>query len=170
MGEMEYIDRANDRVLNKFRSDLQEYENNENIQLEPFSATLESLLSSSTKDEIKELFGQEVSSSVTNIVHAGYSCLNLIHFFTYGPEETRCWTIQRGTLAPQAAAVIHSDFEKGFVSVEVCSFPDFVGCGGTEAAVKAANLCRTLGKTYVVEDGDIVNFKINQSALTKNKK
>jgi obg-like ATPase 1 len=88
-----------------------------------------------------------------------------------GETEVRCWTILKGTLAPQAAGVIHSDFERGFIKAEVCSFEDFktLATGKSMAEVKAAGRYRMEGKTYVVEDGDIIHFMFNVTAQPKKK-
>jgi len=86
----------------------------------------------------------------------------LIHFFTSGSDEVKCWTIRNGTKAPQAAGVIHTDFEKGFICAEVMKFDDFKELG-TELAVKTAGKYRQEGKTYQVCDGDIIFFRFNPS-------
>ena len=86
--------------------------------------------------------------------------LGLINYFTVGEKETRAWTIKRGTKAPQAAAVIHTDFERGFIRAEVISYADFVACGG-EAKAREKGLLRLEGKEYVVQDGDCMNFRFN---------
>ena len=93
----------------------------------------------------------------------------MIHFFTAGPDEVKCWTVRKGNKAPQAAGVIHTDFERGFISAEVMKYDDFLKCG-TEAEVKKAGLVRTEGKHYVVNDGDIIYFKFNVSDPGKKKK
>lgn len=90
------------------------------------------------------------------------------YFFTAGPDEVKAWTIKRGTFAPQAAGRIHSDFEKGFIMAEVMKFDDFRE-HGSEAAVKAAGKYRQQGKSYVVEDGDIIFFKFNTPSQPKKK-
>merc|ERR1712232_1065594 len=85
------------------------------------------------------------------IIHAGYEALGLFHFFTVGEDEVRGWTIRQGTKAPQAAGVIHTDFEKGFIGADVYSYADLMECG-TEAAVKAAGKLQQKGRDYVVQD------------------
>jgi GTP-binding protein YchF len=99
-------------------------------------------------------------SGLDRLAHAGYALLNLITFFTAGPKEVRAWTVRAGTHAPQAAGVIHSDFERGFICAETYHFRDLVA-KGSEAAVKEAGLLRQEGKEYVVQDGDIFHFKFN---------
>ncbi|MDR3496534.1 MAG: redox-regulated ATPase YchF [Ancalomicrobiaceae bacterium] len=94
------------------------------------------------------------------LIRAGYDLLGLITYFTCGPKETRAWTIVRGTKAPQAAGVIHSDFERGFIRAQTIAYDDFVALGG-EAAAKEAGKARDEGKEYVVADGDILLFRFN---------
>jgi GTP-binding protein YchF len=94
------------------------------------------------------------------LIHAGYRLLGLITYFTAGPKETRAWTVPRGTKAPQAAGVIHSDFERGFIRAQTISYEDFVTLGG-EVAAKEAGRARDEGKDYVVQDGDVILFKFN---------
>jgi hypothetical protein len=96
-------------------------------------------------------------SGLNKLVKASYRLLDLITYFTAGPMETKAWTIRRGTKAPQAAGVIHTDFEKGFIRAEVVSWRDYIDCGG-EAAAREKGLLRTEGKDYVVKDGDICHF------------
>ena len=94
------------------------------------------------------------------LIRAGYELLNLITYFTAGPKETRAWTIVRGTKAPQAAGVIHTDFERGFIRAQTIAYTDFVTLGG-EVAAKEAGKARDEGKEYVVQDGDVMLFKFN---------
>jgi ribosome-binding ATPase len=97
-------------------------------------------------------------TGLTRVIRAGYTLLDLITYFTAGPKETRAWTITRGTKAPQAAGVIHTDFEKGFIRAETTAFADFVACGG-ETGAKEQGKMRLEGKDYVVQDGDIMMFR-----------
>ena len=97
---------------------------------------------------------------LNRFIRAGYDLLGLMSYFTAGPKEARAWTIRKGMLAPQAAGVIHSDFEKGFIRAEVVAFDDFVACGG-ESGAKDAGKWRLEGKDYVVADGDVVHFRFN---------
>ena len=94
------------------------------------------------------------------LIRAGYALLGLITYFTAGPNEVRAWTITRGTRAPQAAGVIHTDFEKGFIRAQTIAYDDFIGLGGEQAA-KEAGKARDEGKDYVVQDGDVMLFKFN---------
>jgi len=86
--------------------------------------------------------------------------LDLVTFLTTGPKETRAWTVHRGATAPQAAGVIHSDFERGFICAEVITYDDFVACGSEQAAKEAGKM-RQEGRDYVVQDGDVVHFRFN---------
>jgi GTP-binding protein YchF len=99
-------------------------------------------------------------SGLDRVIRAGYGLLGLITYFTVGPKETRAWTITRGTRAPQAAAVIHNDFERGFIACETIAYDDFVACKG-EAGAKEAGRMRVEGKEYVVKDGDVLLFRFN---------
>ena len=94
------------------------------------------------------------------VIRAGYRLLGLQTYFTAGPKEVRAWTVRSGATAPQAASVIHTDFEKGFIRVEVIGFDDFVE-GGGEAGAKEAGKWRLEGKDYLVQDGDVVHFRFN---------
>jgi obg-like ATPase 1 len=108
-------------------------------------------------------------SVLNKVIVQGYKELNLIYYFTAGEKEVRCWTILDGSLAPQAAGVIHSDFERGFIKAEVCSFEDFktISTKPSMAEVKTAGKYRQEGKTYVVNDGDIIHFQFNVTAKKK---
>ena len=92
------------------------------------------------------------------LIRAGYELLHLVTYFTAGPKETRAWTITQGTRAPQAAGVIHSDFEKGFIRAETIAYPDYVALKG-EAGAREAGKLRLEGKDYVVADGDVLHFR-----------
>ena len=110
--------------------------------------------------------GVLAAGALARIVSTGYSTLNLIHFFTAGHDEVKCWTVRRGTKAPQAAGTIHSDFEKGFVCAEVMTFNDFKEYG-SEQEVKLQGKYRQEGRNYVVNDGDIMFFRANTSGMKK---
>ncbi len=97
-------------------------------------------------------------AGLDRLIRAGYALLQLVTFFTVGPKETRAWTVTRGAKAPQAAGVIHSDFEHGFIRAETIAYPDYVACGG-EAGAREAGKMRLEGKDYVVQDGDIMHFR-----------
>uniref|UniRef100_A0A0D9X5A2 Obg-like ATPase 1 n=1 Tax=Leersia perrieri TaxID=77586 RepID=A0A0D9X5A2_9ORYZ len=99
---------------------------------------------------------------IPKIIKTGFAAIHLIYFFTAGPDEVKCWQIRRQTKAPQAAGTIHTDFERGFICAEVMKFDDLKELG-SESAVKAAGKYKQEGKTYVVQDGDIIFFKFNVS-------
>src|SRR5690606_38037807 len=99
-------------------------------------------------------------SGVSRLIRASYRLLNLITYFTAGVQEVRAWTINQNTKAPQAAGVIHSDFEKGFIRAEVIKYADYLSYG-SEQAIKEAGKLNVEGKEYVVEDGDVMHFRFN---------
>ena len=109
--------------------------------------------------EYLEMNGLE-ESGLDRLISAGYKLLDLITYFTAGPKETRAWTVTRGTKAPQAAGVIHTDFERGFIRAQTIAYVDYVELGG-ETAAKDAGKARDEGKEYLVKDGDIMLFKFN---------
>ena len=118
-----------------------------------------SILNEDEKKEYLELMNME-EPVLNKIIFKGYQMLDLETFFTAGPNEIRAWTIKNGSLAPNAAGVIHSDFERGFIKAEVIDFEDFIGCSGEQGAKEKGKL-RLEGKEYVVKDGDIIHFKFN---------
>ncbi len=99
-------------------------------------------------------------TGLTRVIRAGYQLLGLITFFTAGPKEARAWTVEKHARAPQAAGVIHSDFERGFIRAETIAYQDFIACGG-ETGAKDAGKMRAEGKDYVVQDGDVLLFRFN---------
>lgn len=116
-------------------------------------------LDDADRTEFLESLGIE-EPGLNRVIRAGYKLLGLHHYFTAGPKEARAWTIRVGTRAPQAAAVIHTDFEKGFIRAEVIGFDDYIACKG-EAGAKDAGKWRLEGKDYEVQDGDVVLFRFN---------
>ncbi|KAI9294840.1 GTP-binding protein YchF [Neoconidiobolus thromboides FSU 785] len=143
--------------------------NNPGDLLIPFSAALEYDLSMATKEEREEKLKElGTVSAFPKIITSGYSALQLFYYFTYGPKEVRAWTVRKGSKAPQAAGVIHTDFERGFIMAEIMKYKDLHELG-TEAAVKAAGKYLQKGKDYIVEDGDIIFFKFNVTAPAKKK-
>lgn len=111
-------------------------------------------------------------SMLPRIVKCGYRQLKLQYYFTAGEKEVRCWTVAQGATAPQAAGVIHTDFETGFIKLECCSYEDFIQCNKGEksmASVKAAGKYRQEGKNYIVQDGDICHFLFNKATGGKKK-
>jgi GTP-binding protein YchF len=128
----------------------------------PISAQVEAEIAELDEEERKaflEELGLE-KSGLDRLVSAAYRLLGLITYFTAGEKEVRAWTIREGTKAPQAAGVIHSDFERGFIRAEVVSYEDLVACGSL-AAAREKGLLRLEGKDYVVHDGDIMTFRFN---------
>ncbi len=111
------------------------------------------------KGEFLKDLGLE-ESGLDKMTRAGYKLLSLETYFTAGVQEVRAWTIQKGTKAPQAAGVIHTDFERGFIKAEVIAYKDFISSGGEQGA-KEKGLLRIEGKEYVVSDGDVVHFRFN---------
>ncbi len=111
------------------------------------------------RQEFLETLGLE-ETGLARVIRSGFALLDLITFFTVGPKEARAWTLQKGLKAPQAAGVIHTDFERGFIRAETISYDDFIACGG-EAPAKEAGKMRLEGKEYPVQDGDIFHFLFN---------
>jgi ribosome-binding ATPase YchF (GTP1/OBG family) len=99
-------------------------------------------------------------TGLEQVIHKGYHALGLISFFTRGPKEVRAWTVRRGAKASEAAGVIHTDFERGFIRAEVIPFETYIRFG-SEAAAKAAGEMRVEGREYVVQDGDVIHFRFN---------
>lgn len=132
-----------------------------NVRAVKISAKLEAELADLPEAEAKEYLkslGME-QTGLERLIAESYQLLNLITFFTSGPKETRAWTVKAGSKAPEAAGVIHSDFEKGFIRAEVCAWDDFVKYGG-EAGVKEKGLYRIEGKDYTIKDGDVCYFRV----------
>ena len=114
-------------------------------------------------DEDKKIFLADMGMDepgLARVIRAGYTLLGLQTYFTVGPKEARAWTVPVGATAPQAAGVIHTDFERGFIRAEVAAYDDFVACGG-ELGAKEAGKLRLEGKDYVVRDGDVMHFRFN---------
>jgi len=128
------------------------------------------VISAKIEEEIAQLdpeeagmFLQELGleeAGLDRMIRAGYELLQLETYFTAGPKEARAWTIPKGTHAPQAAGVIHGDFERGFIRAETIAYDDYVSHGGEQAA-KDAGKMRVEGKSYVVKDGDVLHFLFN---------
>jgi obg-like ATPase 1 len=137
----------------------------------PYSVAYEKKLAEAASDEerAKIIAETKVESALGKIITSGYYALDLIHYFTSGEDEVKCWTIRKGLKAPQAAGVIHTDFERGFISAEVMKFEDLLALG-TENEVKKEGKVRTEGKNYEVQDGDIIYFKFNVSDPGAKKK
>jgi len=117
------------------------------------------LLEDEERQEYLELM--EMDEPVLNkIIFKGYAILGLQTYFTAGPQEIRAWTIKSNATAPNAAGVIHTDFERGFIKAEVIGFDDYIACNG-ESGAKENGKLRLEGKEYIVKDGDVVHFKFN---------
>ena len=137
----------------------------------PFSAEYEKEVldtAGSPELEARQKAAEELGapSMITKITQTGYTHLQLIHYFTAGEDEVKCWTIRKGTKAPGAAGVIHTDFERGFICAEVQAYDDLARLG-SEAEVRAAGLYHQKGKDYEVNDGDVIFFKFNVTAQPK---
>jgi obg-like ATPase 1 len=128
-----------------------------------FEDELVDLDKAATEAKFKEL---EVTSALPKIIKTAFTMVNLILFYTAGPDEVKAWIIRKGYKAPQAAGVIHTDFERGFICAEVMSFNELKE-KGSEAAMKAAGRYRQEGKTYEVQDGDVIFFKFNVTTAKK---
>ncbi len=126
------------------------------------SARIEEEISQLDADEA-EMFLSEMGleePGLDRLIRAGYELLHLETYFTVGPKEARAWTIRQGTAAPQAAGVIHGDFERGFIRAETIAYDDFVACNGEQGAKEAGKM-RAEGKSYIVKDGDVLHFLFN---------
>ncbi len=126
------------------------------------SGRLEAELAELPEEEVGQYLAEMgiAETGLSKLIRAGYELLNLITFFTTGPEETRAWTVRRGARAPEAAGVIHTDFEKGFIRAEVINWKDLADAGG-EVAAKEKGLLRLEGKEYEMQDGDVCHFRFS---------
>jgi GTP-binding protein YchF len=148
---------------NRHTKAVEEYLKGKNSVYTIISAKIESEISMLETDEEKLEFLETLNlkeKGLDKIIKIAYSMLDLITFFTVGPKEARCWTVKKGSLAPQAAGVIHTDFEKGFIKAETISYGDYISYK-TEDAIRNAGRLRLEGKEYVVQDGDIFHFRFN---------
>ena len=147
---------------NEYVEVLKEHAKTVNAGVITLCAKIEEELVGMDDDEAKELLTDlgVAESGLEQIIHKAFDKLGLQSYFTAGKVEVRAWTIKKNTKAPQAAAVIHNDFEKGFIKAEVISYEDFVALGG-EAKCKEAGKLRLEGKDYVVQDGDVMHFRFN---------
>jgi len=165
MSEPDYIKKGN-KWLSKIKAWTDAHGGEKMV---PFSGALEAKLLGMSEDERKKYCEErKVQSAIPKIIKTGYDSIDLIHFFTCGADEVRCWTIRKYTKAPQAAGVIHTDFERGFICAEVMKYDELKELGN-EGAVKAAGKYRQEGKNYTVCDGDILYFKANTVGLDKKK-
>jgi hypothetical protein len=151
-------ERGSDALLKK----VQDYAAKEGAPVVPISAAIESQIVDMS-DEDKKLFLEDMAMDepgLNRVIRAAYALLGLQTYFTAGPKEVRAWTVIAGATAPQAAGVIHTDFERGFIRAEVASYEDFVTHGGEQGAKEAGKL-RLEGKDYTVRDGDVIHFRFN---------
>ena len=147
---------------NDHSSKVAELAASQNAEMVVISAAIEeeiAQLPEEEQGEFLEMNGLD-QSGLDRLISAGYRLLSLITYFTAGPKETRAWTIKEGTKAPQAAGVIHTDFERGFIRAQTIGYEDYVTLGGEQAA-KEAGKARDEGKEYIVNDGDVMLFKFN---------
>jgi ribosome-binding ATPase len=157
------VDEASMHTGNKYSQQLLESVKAEGAQVIIMNNNIEAQISEMEDPADKELFQSEYKMEepgLNRLIRSTYNLLNLITYFTAGVQEVRAWTIQKGWKAPQAASVIHSDFEKGFIKAEVIGYEDFVKYG-SEAACRDNGRLRIEGKEYVVADGDVMHFRFN---------
>lgn len=157
------VDEGSVNTGNEFVDRVKEAVKEENAEVLIISAKIESEIAELESYEERQEFLADLGleeSGVAKLIRAAYKLLNLATYFTAGVQEVRAWTIEKGWTAPQAAGVIHTDFEKGFIRAEVIKYEDFVHYG-SEAACKEAGKLSVEGKTYVVNDGDIMHFRFN---------
>ncbi len=147
---------------NAFSAKVEEKAKAEGARVVIVSAAIEAEISQLPQTErVEFLEGLGLhDSGLDRVIRSGYDLLGLLTYFTCGPKETHAWTITQGTKAPQAAAVIHKDFERGFIACETIAYPDYVACRG-EAGAKETGKMRVEGKEYVVRDGDVLLFRFN---------
>ena len=154
------VDEENLSKGNQYTEEVQnKYPNEKIIKI---CADIEDQLSGLDKNE-KEAFMQDIGLNKTGLnqlIKEGYDLLKLDTFFTSGPEESRAWTVRKNTIAPKAASVIHTDFEKNFIRAEAVSCEDFIKYGSAEKCKENGKL-RIEGKDYIVKDGDVLYFRVN---------
>ncbi len=157
------VDEASMHTGNKYSEMLKEAVKGEDAQVIVMNNNIEAQISEMEAEEDKQLFMEEYGMkepALDRLIHSAYKLLNLQTYFTAGVQEVRAWTIHEGWKAPQAASVIHTDFEKGFIKAEVISYEDFIKYG-SEAAAREVGRLRIEGKEYVVKDGDVMHFRFN---------
>lgn len=157
------VDEASMHTGNRFTKALQEAILHENAEMIIMNNSIEAQIAEMEELADKQLFMEEYAMkepALDRLIHSAYKLLNLYTYFTAGVQEVRAWTIQQGWKAPQAAGVIHTDFEKGFIKAEVIAFQDYIQYG-SESACREAGKLRIEGKEYVVKDGDVMHFRFN---------
>lgn len=147
---------------NKYVKSVKDIAASENSEVITVCASLEEQLSTLSEEDQKEMLNEYglAESGLDKLIHSSYKLLGLMSFLTAGPDEVRAWTISLNTKAPKAAGKIHTDFERGFIRAEIVSFDDLIKCG-SEAGAKEKGLYRLEGKDYIMQDGDVVNFRFN---------
>jgi GTP-binding protein YchF len=147
---------------NPLLNEVRDYASQEHAPVVAICAALEAEIADLEEDD-KKIFLADMQleePGLNRLIRAGYALLELQTFFTAGPKEVRAWTMHKGDTAPQAAGVIHTDFEKGFIRAEVISFEDYIKYKGEHGAKEAGKL-RLEGKDYIVRDGDVMHFRFN---------
>jgi GTP-binding protein YchF len=158
------VDEASVNTGNAYVERVKASVKEENAEVLIISAQIESEISEMETYEERQMFLDDLGlteSGVNKLIKAAYKLLNLATYFTAGVQEVRAWTITKGFTAPQAAGVIHTDFEKGFIRAEVIKYEDFVKFNGSEAIIKENGKLGVEGKTYIVQDGDVMHFRFN---------
>ena len=158
------VDEASVNTGNAYVEKVKAAVKDEDAQVLIISAQIESEIAEMETYDERQMFLDDLGlkeSGVNKLIKAAYSLLNLATYFTAGVQEVRAWTITKGFTAPQAAGVIHTDFEKGFIRAEVIKYEDFVKFNGSEAAIKENGKLGVEGKTYIVQDGDVMHFRFN---------
>ena len=157
------VDEASMHTGNKFSNALTEAVKNEGNEVIVMTNAIEAQIAEFENPDDKAMFMEEykmVEPALDRLIHSTYKLLNLSTYFTAGVQEVRAWTIQQGWKAPQAASVIHTDFEKGFIKAEVIAYNDFIQYK-SEAACRETGKLRIEGKEYLVQDGDVMHFRFN---------
>ncbi len=157
------VDEASVKTGNQYVEQVKEAVKNEKAEVLVIGAQIESDINELESYEERKMFLDELEldePGVNRLIRSAYSLLNLQTYFTAGVKEVRAWTFHKGYTAPQAAGVIHTDFEKGFIRAEVMKYEDFVQFG-SESAVKEAGKFKVEGKEYIVQDGDMMHFRFN---------
>ena len=157
------VDEASMHTGNKFSEALKEAVKNEKAEVIIMNNSIEAQISEMDNPEDRQLFMDEYKMkepALDRLIHATYKLLGLYTYFTAGVQEVRAWTIHEGWKAPQAASVIHTDFEKGFIKAEVIGYDDYIQYG-SEAACREVGKLRIEGKEYIVKDGDVMHFRFN---------
>ena len=157
------VDEKSAKNGNAYVERVREVVKNEEAEIIVLAVATEADITELESYEERQMFLEDIGleePGASKLIRAAYHLLNLQTYFTAGVKEVRAWTIHKGDTAPQAAGVIHTDFEKGFIRAEVIAYDDFITYG-SEAKVKEAGKMRVEGKEYIVKDGDIMHFRFN---------